>query len=131
MEALEELESITKVPVSTLISPEMHRTVLTDEQQSDQDTGSGVCFSTSMARQSRVTIIPWHKNPGKLSLQGRFPPRQFRARRSTEATLGTNTYVIGTSNPYVLVDTGLVKLGYPYAPFLRVRSIHRYLISQT
>jgi hypothetical protein len=92
---MEELESITKVPASTLISPEIHRTVLTDQRQSDQDTW---CFSTSMTRQSRVTIIPWHKNLGKLSLQGRFPPRQFPARRSLEATLGANTYVMGTSN---------------------------------
>jgi hypothetical protein len=114
---MEQLESITKVHASTLISPEIHRTVLTDQRQSDQDTGPGVCVSTSMTRQSRVTIIPWHKNPGKLSLQGRFPPRQFPARRSLEVTLGTNTYVIGTSNPYILVDTGQGKLYYP--PFSR------------
>jgi hypothetical protein len=52
MEALEELEPITKVPASTLISPEIHRTGLADQRQSDQDTGPGVCLSTSMTRQS-------------------------------------------------------------------------------
>ena len=40
----EELESITKVLASTLISPEIHGTVRTDQRQSGQDTGPGVCL---------------------------------------------------------------------------------------
>lgn len=117
MEALE-VKSTTKVPASTPISPEIHRTVVTDQRQSDQDTRPGVCLSTSM---TRVTIIPWHKE--NISSKS-VPTRQFPARRSNEAILGTsNTYVVGVSNPYTLMDTGLGKLNilHFYARFLRSR----------